>query len=239
MLKCAEEMDFKIFSITHETALDFISQKLNEYDKKYYANAIRLSKKYETGHEIIILTGVEIRHPKGHILGVGYRRNRVVEKLANKPPRTLEEICRAIKQNGGLVIVPHPFNRRVGGISKRDLESILDKVDAIEIFNAQNVLFKKYDEEAKEFCKEYGVPGIASSDSHELSHIYKAFIEFYYPLDFSSGEALVQSMREAFRKGHYRNYGVYISKWNALNCYVFRRIYSPITNYVNRKKLNY
>src|SRR5438552_650802 len=53
---------------------------------------------------------------------------------------TPEETVRAIREQGGIVGVPHPFDRwRTSPLKLEALNRISDDVDVIEVFNARNL----------------------------------------------------------------------------------------------------
>jgi glycosyltransferase involved in cell wall biosynthesis len=78
---------------------------------------------------------------------------------------TLEETIAEIHRQGGLVYVPHPFDRMHAVPDYEHLLSVVEDVDAIEVFNAR-VALKSFNEEAVKFARKYRIPGGAGSDSH-------------------------------------------------------------------------
>ena len=78
-----------------------------------------------------VITGVEVSTRQGHLLGL----------FVNKAPRAIrsvEESIEAIKEQGGIVIVPHPFGRLVPSLSRAKIDALLEKgyaIDGIEIYN--------------------------------------------------------------------------------------------------------
>src|SRR5258708_10333302 len=78
-----------------------------------------------------MITGVEVSTRQGHLLGL-------FVKKAPQALRSVEESIDAIKEQGGLVIVPHPFGRLVPSLSRAKIETLLAKgytIDGIEVFN--------------------------------------------------------------------------------------------------------
>ncbi len=76
--------------------------------------------------------------------------------IEEKIPRglTLEETVAEIKRQGGLVYVPHPFDRMHSVPDYEHLLTILDDVDAIEVFNPR-VAIGSFNEEAVRFAAKY------------------------------------------------------------------------------------
>ncbi|HEX4717982.1 MAG TPA: glycosyltransferase, partial [Thermoleophilaceae bacterium] len=78
---------------------------------------------------------------------------------------TLEETIAEIHRQGGLVYVPHPFDRMHAVPDYEHLLNVVEDVDAIEVFNAR-VAVKSFNEEAVKFARKYRIPAGAGSDSH-------------------------------------------------------------------------
>lgn len=110
----------------------------------------------ELGDRIII--GEEITTLDGEIIGL-YLRRTIPAGLS------LSETVQAIKQQHGLVYVPHPFETVRKGLSLAALDTIADDVDIIEIRNGR-ALVQNRAAQAEEWANEHGVPGAAGSDSH-------------------------------------------------------------------------
>jgi len=78
-----------------------------------------------------MITGVEVSTRQGHLLGL-------FVKKAPKAMRPVEESIETIKEQGGIVIVPHPFGRLVPSLSRTKIDTLLEKgcaIDGIEIYN--------------------------------------------------------------------------------------------------------
>src|SRR6266487_4428602 len=78
-----------------------------------------------------LITGVEVSTRQGHLLGL-------FVKKAPKAMRSVEESIETIKEQGGIVIVPHPFGRLVPSLSRAKIDALLEKgyaIDGIEIYN--------------------------------------------------------------------------------------------------------
>jgi glycosyltransferase involved in cell wall biosynthesis len=77
----------------------------------------------------------------------------------------LAETIAEIRRQGGLVYVPHPFDRLHAVPDYEHLLGILDEIDAIEVFNPR-VAIGSFNEEAARFAAKYRIPAGAGSDSH-------------------------------------------------------------------------
>jgi predicted metal-dependent phosphoesterase TrpH len=118
------------------------------------------AQRYETADFKVIL-GAEILTDRGEITGLFLSKE--IES------RHLEDVIKEIKAQGGIVVVPHPFD----GL-RRSAFSITEEytglVDAIEVFNSRCVL-GRYNRRALEFAARYGLPTIGGSDAHYASEI--------------------------------------------------------------------
>ncbi len=80
--------------------------------------------------------------------------------IEEKIPRglSLAETVAEIKRQGGLVYVPHPFDRMHSVPDYEHLLTILDDVDAIEVFNPR-VAISAFNDEAERFAAKYRIVG--------------------------------------------------------------------------------
>ena len=115
--------------------------------------------------------------------------------IEEKIPRgmTLEETIAEIKRQGGLVYVPHPFDRMHSVPDYEHLLAVVDDVDAIEVFNPR-IAIPAYNEEAVRFAGKYRIPGGAGSDSHVAQGLGSVRIRMR---DFDGPEEFLESLRDA------------------------------------------
>ena len=106
---------------------------------------------------------------------------------------TLEETIAEIHRQGGLVYVPHPFDRMHAVPDYEHLLNVVEDVDAIEVFNAR-VAVRSFNEEAVKFARKYRIPGGAGSDSHVAQGLGSVRIRMR---DFDGPEEFLESLREA------------------------------------------
>jgi dephospho-CoA kinase len=85
------------------------------------------------------------------------------------------ETCRRIRDQGGLVYVPHPFSGGKGG-GGRILEEVRDLVHVVEGFNAR-IHRDALNRRAREWAAERGLPTGAGSDAHTLGEVANAWVE--------------------------------------------------------------
>jgi predicted metal-dependent phosphoesterase TrpH/glycosyltransferase involved in cell wall biosynthesis len=115
--------------------------------------------------------------------------------LTEKIPRglTLEETVAEIKRQGGLVYVPHPFDRMHSVPDYEHLLTILPQIDAIEIYNPR-VAIGSFNEEAERFARKYRIVAGAGSDSHVAQGLGSVRIRMH---DFDGPEEFLESLRTA------------------------------------------
>ncbi|MGI8800587.1 MAG: glycosyltransferase [Solirubrobacteraceae bacterium] len=115
--------------------------------------------------------------------------------LETKIPRglTLAETVAEIKAQGGLVYVPHPFDRMHAVPDYEHLLTILDDVDALEVFNPR-VAIGSFNEEAVRFAAKYRIIAGAGSDSHVAAGLGSVRIRMR---DFDGPEEFLESLRDA------------------------------------------
>ena len=134
-----------------------------------------------------VIVGEEVKTARqGEVIGLF---------LDEKIPRglTLAETVAEIRRQGGLVYVPHPFDRMHAVPDYEHLLGILDEVDAIEVFNPR-VAIGAFNEEAARFAAKYRIPAGAGSDSHVAQGLGSVRIRMR---DFDGPEEFLQSLREA------------------------------------------
>jgi hypothetical protein len=107
--------------------------------------------------------------------------------------QTLEETVAEIKRQGGVVYVPHPFDRMHAVPDYEHLLKIIDDVDAIEIYNPR-VAIGSFNEEAERFAEKYRILAAAGSDSHVAQGLGSVRVRM---LDFDGPEEFLESLRTA------------------------------------------
>jgi len=107
--------------------------------------------------KIIVAEEVKTAH-QGEVIGL-FISQRIDRGMS------LAETVAEIRRQGGLVYVPHPFDRLHSVPDYEHLLPILDEVDAIEVFNPR-VAIGSFNEEAARFAAKYRIPAGAGSDAH-------------------------------------------------------------------------
>jgi predicted metal-dependent phosphoesterase TrpH/glycosyltransferase involved in cell wall biosynthesis len=135
--------------------------------------------------KVIVAEEVKTAH-QGEVIGLF---------IEEKIPRglSLAETIAEIKRQGGLVYVPHPFDRLHAVPDYEHLLDVLADVDAIEVFNPR-VAFKPFNEEAARFAAKYRIVAGAGSDSHVAAGLGSVRIRMR---DFDGAEEFLESLRDA------------------------------------------
>jgi predicted metal-dependent phosphoesterase TrpH len=115
--------------------------------------------------------------------------------LEEQIPRgmTLEETIAEIRRQGGLVYVPHPFDRLHSVPDYEHLLKVVGDVDAIEVFNPR-IAIPAYNEEAVRFAAKYRIVGGAGTDAHVAQGLGAVRITMR---DFDGPEEFLESLRDA------------------------------------------
>jgi len=139
------------------------------------------------GTGLRVIVGEEVKTAgQGEVIGLF---------IEEKIPRglTLAETVAEIKRQGGLVYVPHPFDRMHSVPDYEHLLTILDDVDALEVFNPR-VAIGAFNDEAARFAAKYRILAGAGSDSHVAQGLGSARIRMH---DFDGPQEFMQSLRDA------------------------------------------
>jgi predicted metal-dependent phosphoesterase TrpH/glycosyltransferase involved in cell wall biosynthesis len=115
--------------------------------------------------------------------------------IEEKIPRgmTLQETIAEIRRQGGLVYVPHPFDRMHAVPDYEHLLDVVEDIDAIEVFNPR-VAFSAFNDEAARFAAKYRIVAGAGSDSHVAQGLGSVKIRMR---DFDGAEEFLESLRDA------------------------------------------
>ena len=106
---------------------------------------------------------------------------------------TLAETVAEIKRQGGLVYVPHPFDRMHAVPDYEHLLGIVDDIDAIEVYNPR-VAIGSFNEEAERFAAKYRILAGAGSDSHVAPGLGSVRVRM---ADFDGPQEFLEALRDA------------------------------------------
>jgi predicted metal-dependent phosphoesterase TrpH/glycosyltransferase involved in cell wall biosynthesis len=115
--------------------------------------------------------------------------------IEEKIPRgmTMRETIAEIRRQGGLVYVPHPFDRLHSVPDYEHLLDIVEDIDILEVFNPR-VALTAFNEEAERFAAKYRIVPGAGSDSHVAQGLGSVMIRVH---DFDGPEEFLEAIRDA------------------------------------------
>jgi predicted metal-dependent phosphoesterase TrpH/glycosyltransferase involved in cell wall biosynthesis len=116
------------------------------------------------GRELIVIPGEEVKTDgQGEVIGLF---------LQKEIPRGLSfaDTVAAIREQDGIVYVPHPFDRLHAIPDPRTLHRHLTDIDVLEVYNAR-LLFEAFNDEALRFARKYDLTMGSGSDAHVLQGV--------------------------------------------------------------------
>ncbi|UCC48933.1 MAG: PHP domain-containing protein [Gemmatimonadota bacterium] len=151
----------------------------------------------------LVIVGEEVKTAEGvDVTGLF-----VSEKIPKGTPAI--ETAQAIREQGGLIYVPHPFASGKG-LGEEVLAAIEPWIDIVEVFNAR-VHRPLLNERARRWAEERGLPGGAGSDAHTLREIGRGVIEVP---SYESKSGFLEALRTGRVAGRYSSYLVHVaSTW--------------------------
>ena len=138
------------------------------------------------GRALTVIPGEEVKTDRGEVIGLF---------LEEEIPRgmTMAETIVAIRDQGGLVYLPHPFDRMHTIPDPRTLHRHLAEIDVFEVFNAR-LLRETFNDEALRFARKYNLLMGAGSDAHVIQGIGTGVVRMHA---FETPEEFLISLRSA------------------------------------------
>ncbi|MDH4142748.1 MAG: PHP domain-containing protein [Chloroflexota bacterium] len=116
---------------------------------------------------LTIIIGEEVRTADGDLI-CAYLSSAIA------PGMSAAETIAAAREQGGLVGIPHPFDRFRGSLAKHArLDALAPLVDWVEVHNARIV--GGGNDLAAEFARDHGLAGVAVSDAHSALEVGVAY----------------------------------------------------------------
>jgi glycosyltransferase involved in cell wall biosynthesis len=115
------------------------------------------------GKPITIVVGEEVKTAQGEVIGL-FLHERI------EPGQSMGDTIAAIHDQGGLVYMPHPFDRLHTIPDPAVLLRHLDEIDIFEVYNSR-LVFESFNEDALRFAAKYNLLQAAGSDAHVLPGI--------------------------------------------------------------------
>ena len=135
---------------------------------------------------LVGIPAMEISSKAGHILGFGLED-------AVPPGLSYESTLEAIWEQGGLAVIPHPFQESRHGVIARISRDQLAEGDAIEVYNSR-LLTGRANRQAERFAKSHDLPMTAGSDAHISEMVGQAVTRV--EADDRSADAILEAVRE-------------------------------------------
>lgn len=135
---------------------------------------------------LVGVPAIEISSTAGHILGLGIEE-------AVPPGLSYETTLERIRDQGGLAVIPHPFQQSRHGVTARIAAEELTKADAIEVYNSR-LLTGRANRQARRFAREHGMSMTAGSDAHISEMVGQAVTRV--DADERSAAAILEAIRE-------------------------------------------
>ena len=136
-------------------------------------------------HGLIGIVGMEVSSAAGHILAFG------IEDLI-PPGLSYDETLERIHEQGGIAVIPHPFQKSRHGVAPHITEDQLASADAIEVYNSR-LFTGRSNRQAERFAIERGLPMTAGSDAHISELVGQAITEV--GADDRTPEAILEAIR--------------------------------------------
>lgn len=134
-----------------------------------------------------VIVGEEINTSEGEVIGY-FLKDEIPAGLGIKKTLSM------IKDQGGLVCIPHPFDKvRRSRTSSDVIDQIIESIDIIEAYNSRN-LFASSNKMAILYAKKYRKLVCAGSDAHLNCEVGNAYIEID---EFNSPEQFLANLRYA------------------------------------------
>jgi predicted metal-dependent phosphoesterase TrpH len=154
-----------------------------------------------------VIIAEEILTPHGEIMGMFLE-----ETIPSGLP--VKEVIAQIKAQGGLVCIPHPFDRlRSSALHNNIIEEIVDQIDIIEVFNSRTI-FPHHSAKALAFALKHSIPKSAGSDAHTLREIGNTYIEMP---EFKGKDDFLEALEKGRITGHITNPFIHFaSAWTKL-----------------------
>ena len=130
-----------------------------------------------------VVIGQEILTTEGELIGL-FLDEAVPQRLSP------EEAIAAVKGQGGLVYLEHPYDTGRRNLREMAIERIADQIDIVEVFNGRSQ--PEINRRAEELRGSLGVPAGAGSDAHTLAEIGGVYVEME---SFDGAQDFLQKLR--------------------------------------------
>lgn len=128
---------------------------------------------------LTVIVGQEVRTSTGDLIAL------YVGKPI-KPGMAPHDAAQAVRDQGGVVGLAHPFDRFRAGAGRKgwedELEGVIPLLDYVEVWNAR-LIAGDGNRRAAEFAKTNNLAGVAASDAHTVMEVGVAYTILDGPID--------------------------------------------------------
>lgn len=135
----------------------------------------------------LVIPSCEIKTERGELIGL-FLQEPVPGGMS------LADTAAAIREQGGVVYLPHPFDRlRRSAVIRfvSDMDALLDHIDVVEGINAR-CIFPADNRRAQAWAARHGLPLGAGSDAHTMGELGRAYVQMEA---FDGPMAFLESIR--------------------------------------------
>lgn len=152
-----------------------------------------------------VVVGEEILTKDGEIIGLFLKKY-------IKPGMSITATINNIKKQGGIVYLPHPYDRttRKTATSEKVIEEVISQVDIIETFNGRTIL-NSDNIKAEALANKSGIQQSVGSDAHTVQELGRNYMNLE---NFEGAKEFLSSMKQAERKTSKLLYWPFlVTKW--------------------------
>ncbi len=133
-----------------------------------------------------VIVAEEVLTPNGEIMGM-FLKETIPSGIS------IDEAISRVREQDGLVCLPHPFDQFRGlALSTDEIDKLAERIDIVEVFNARSPLSTAA-EKALAYAEKHKLPGTAGSDAHSPGEIGRTYVEMP---DFSDKEEFLQALKK-------------------------------------------
>lgn len=136
---------------------------------------------------LVGIPAMEVTCAAGHVLAFGIR-----ELIPSG--LSYDETLDRIHEQGGISVIPHPFQKSRHGVAANVRDEQLARADAIEVYNSR-LLTGRANRQAERFALDHDLPMTAGSDAHISEMVGQAVT------DVDADERSAESILDAIAKG--------------------------------------
>ncbi len=135
---------------------------------------------------LTVIPGEEVMTDAGEMIGL-FLEQEIPQGM------TMGDTIAAIREQNGVVYLPHPFDRLHTIPDAQSLHRHLAEIDVFEVYNAR-LLFEGFNDEALRFARKYNLTMGAGSDAHVLQGVGTGLVRMR---SFETPEEFLISLRSA------------------------------------------